>query len=1738
MKLKNIFRIAIVSLLALAASSCVSDKFEEITEMSLSRCLEPTNLAAKVNSSLGDVVTFSWDVTKGVDSYNFVVYTDAALTQVYLSESVAPASVPYQKKLDADKTYWFTVQAVAEGKDDSHVAVCDKSVKTFAVKDNLYLKVAARTAASITVTWSKDVADFAEVTHIEYGFTGSDEVSKYTLAADDISGATATITGLTASKEYTVTLYYLSAARGQVDAWTTPDVTGFTEVSTLAELQNAVKTADAKILLKMAGSPYEIQSLDIANGFTIVGEETADGTKPVLNGELHVADTWVDGGNFYFEGVEFSGAGNAVSPSGFGFAFQNKNGGTKDGKVIGNLTYKNCIISNYTKGLMYEWGKKMTMGEITYDNCDIHDINTDGTVGGDVFDIRQATDIAKLIFVNNTIWQGMRTFLRIDQGTIGELKVENNTMQNLCFVDNTNNAGIFGLQIVPGTTSFKNNLILNMTGKAVLASANAKYKPASELAVAASNNWFYNLPLTDAGAVAFFTDNFTMAQANGTVLDKDPCFNAPGGYFNILADSEIAGKNVGAPKWWTPYVEEPEDLTLGTVTGNHTWDLTNAKYFSGTIKKEMVRDLLYINASESYPIVVENGMLNFQEAVVTNRNSVPTNNYLAFKVTGPGSLLIKAADPTSAGHHLVIGAGPVDGSEIALKGGVSAMADMTNVQKILITSITGESLIYVYPSGPVSLEKIAWSTDVSVVNTALPAPQPVASPASQTAGDGADVTVTWDPVPNAASYSVVFNGKTATVSDGTTYVIGGTTTGMLDKGSYKVEVYANPGANDIYNTESAAGVATFAILPKADEGGDTEFIVKTVDELNAAIAAGKTEITLATGTYELTDGLLTVSAPLALKGQENVLVKGGFKLSGNVGSFSLDNMTVNATIATGTQAILIDLDATEGVKAESVTVRNTVIDGFAKSVIYASNTADKFDLGDILFDGIEVYNQGTGQGMFDLRNGTYSSFTLVNSTLTQGRDFMRIDATCSVPSIIVRNNTMYNLNTTKNGNGIFYVRAAAAEYKVEKNLLLGLKSGTIIGKTGAQVPKMIGNIFYDCNDDVFFTGIMDKETACGGQGAVITVDPVKAAATNNFTLVNGVVISAGVGAPKWNPTYVGGTSGDSFLVKNVDEFTAAIEAGKTDIKFAAGEYDLSAAEIALTAGLHLSGEAGAVVKVKQVNFAEGELGNIVIEDLAIVGDDTNNLFNVAAASVVKNLTVRNCDISHVKKSVLYGNADGSNFGAVVFSNNMFTTLGGGQGTFDIRKGEYGTFTVENCTIVGGRDFIRADAGKVVRAVNIVNNTFDSVTLSNNNGILYVRSTPDSYVVKNNLFLNENGSNNRLSGTNAAIQIPSTVAGNYFYNCTAEAFWTGVITKEAALANGGVELAVNPVKDASTGDYTLVDALCLASNVGAARWNPNAGKVTSEITVSNVAEFKTAVDAGKTAITLKAGKYDFTEDGTVSGILDLTAPLALEGKGVVEVTAGFKLLVGTTSFSANNITFNAVAKDGATALGVFVEIPADTATELGKVSITNCDIKNYAKSVLYGNGAGSTVGVFTFRNNLVHGFGTGQGMIDIRKGTYTAINVSQNTFYNGGRDFIRCDAGIAGTIAITNNTFGACSVGAGNGLLWVRSCAGTPEKYVVKNNLFLNIDGTSLLAKTGATVPTMSGNYFFNVAAGFFGGAIDEATATTAGGKLDADPCTASATFNFTLTNATLRTADVGDPRWNSASPSYRAKGKK
>lgn len=1714
--MKHIYRIiALLSVFALgiASVSCEREIPEEITGLNLSRCLEPMELSAKVNAAKGDEVTFSWNVTKDADAFELNIYSDEGMTQTVKSVELSPDEVPYTIKLTADQSYYFNVRATSKKKSASNwVTYSDdnvrpKSIKTYAVKDPLYMKVMDRAATSLTFSW---VAD-PEVTHIEYGLPGESKTDIYQLNSSEIAAGSATVTGLKASTQYVSTLYYLSASRGEVTCWTTPDISGTTPVSSVDALANALKTAGAKILLKMEGSPYEIAALDVSNGVSILGEESADGTKPVLNGELHITDSF-DGGNLYFEGVEFNGAANT-----YGFALQHKNGATADGVKVGSIIYKNCVITGYSKGIFYEWGKTLDIGEFTYESCDIYDVNKDGSGGGDGFDVRQATKIAKLNFIDNTIWNGFRTFLRIDPNpVIGDVRFENNTVMNLCFVDNTNNAGLIAFQTAPtGEFSFKKNLFLNMVEKATMASANVKYKPAAELHLSAADNWYCNI------AETFFTDNFTLAAAAGKMLGADPCYNAKAGIFNILPDSEIAGAKVGASKWWTAYTKEPEDLTLNCLEGAHTWDLGNAKFFSGTSKEPMVRDDLMIVASEARPVSLEGGRITFADAAELSKKGIPTDGYLCFKVSKPGSLVIRPIE--GAGNHVTIAVSPVEGGAFTTKGGAAEMTDMSTTQKILISDITGESMIYVYPSGAISLSQIAWSEDVTQVNTALGTPAPVAAPASFTQGEPTDVTVSWDPVPNADSYSAVFNGKTYTVGNEPdengkySYTVEGKTTGMLDAGSYKVEIFANPGEDDIYNTQSSAGTAVFAVLPKGGSDDDDEVIVKDVESLKAAIDAGKTEITLATGEFDF-GGALNVTAPLALKGQKGAVVKGAFTLEGEVGTFSLKGINFDAA---GQGVFITPADNTA---LTELKVTDCVIDGYSKSVIYGNY--DNTSIDKISFVGITVSNQGTSQGMFDFRKGKYGDIRILESTIKGGRDFLRADASTAVGVIIVSNNTLDGIAAGKNGNGgILWVRTSPVTYRVTNNLFLNedVASTTITKKGGnATRPSFAGNFYYLLADG--FSSDWGDGAITENGGAILTECPVKDAASGDYTLVSGLVMSSKAGASKWNPSFDRGST-ESFEVKSADEFAAALEAGKTDIKLLAEGSPYALGKISAVKGLRITG-AGMPEITGFIDIAGEDLGDIVIDGVTFKYDGTNGCaVNVSAASSANKLIVRNCVFDGFSKSVLYDN-NKLTAASVVFNDIIVKNHGTGQGVFDLRKSVLTSFSIEHSTITGGRDLVRADAGTVTAAFNFNNNTVDASNLGvNGNAIMYVRATPGVFSFKNNLFLNEiaEGKSVLLSKT-SGVTIPTAASNNFFYNYDEANFFSGLFNKETAAA---VTLSYDPVKDAASGDYTLTDALCLSSNIGARRWNPNAGRVTTEFTVSNMDELIAALDAGKTSITLKYGTYDFTAvEGNAafsSGVFTTSSALTLKGEkkaGVgPEIIGAIKFGEGTTDFVAEGLRFNGKEK----AIGNTFEVPV--ALSVGKIIIRDCEIFDFNKSLFYGNADGAITSLL-FDRLSVHGFGTGQGMFDIRKEMYDAVIIRNSTFYNGGRDFIRLDATKAKSLSIKNNTFAAVSLEAANSILYVRADMG--DKYVVENNLFLNETGSAtILAKSGTKVPVMKNNWFFNCSsAAFWGGTISQEAATAnGGGILETDPCTNSAEFNFKLTDASLKAAGVGDPRW-------------
>ena len=88
-------------------------------------------------------------------------------------------------------------------------------------------------------------------------------------------------------------------------------------------------------------------------------------------------------------------------------------------------------------------------------------------------------------------------------------------------------------------------------------------------------------------------------------------------------------------------------------------------------------------------------------------------------------------------------------------------------------------------------------------------------------------------------------------------------------------------------------------------------------------------------------------------------------------------------------------------------------------------------------------------------------------------------------------------------------------------------------------------------------------------------------------------------------------------------------------------------------------------------------------------------------------------------------------------------------------------------------------------------------------------------MNNNLFLNENGENNLLCKS-SGVTVPTAMGNNWFYNCTAAKFWTGLITQEIGTAGGGI-LDADPVKDAAAADYTITNSDLAAAGVGPACW---------------------------------------------------------------------------------------------------------------------------------------------------------------------------------------------------------------------------------------------------------------------------------------------------------------------------------
>ena len=838
--------------LSALATGCVEEVPEVIEELELANVLTPSSTSAVVDASTGTTVNFTW-TNSNAANYHLEVYafdldaapasaaeiTDdvlAGMTPV-VDTDVAPSesgsSTSYKAEgLEPEMSYYARVCAQssadpdAKTAGDSKWAVFPYPIDTYSVMDQLpSFGVKERTSTTISVQWTVEDGDEYGVNQLRVSPHPTDAAQAFLQVPVESGAVEATVEGLNPSEKYTVALHYNSANRGQMFVWTTPDWTGVAEAADTATLkqflrdagQNEDPSSPLRIKLTNREVPYDLGTVDVLGPVEILGEQSVDGDSPVVIGKLKLLPAQTD--------YKYSATDGTPStiPSTVGATYLRVEAIEFDGdsyaqekplQVDGDFPAEsplsiyvvNCDIHGYKHGIFYDNSKVATYTTITIENSMISDILGDG---GDGFDIRAESTVNNVTMRNNTLSNGMRSFIRIDKGTLGSLVFENNTVNNICSFDNSNNKGLFNIRAaLSGAFQIKKNLFLNLTGvpaRTVMFPAQAAAFPTE-----VSGNYYYNL------ADTFFydkevdkcpsSDEFPESSAvagGGAVLTADPCENSVRGIFNVT-DAAVLAAQAGDPRWLVAYVPEPM-ADLVPVEYGYKWNLTDKSAFGQSVDATSVINNLKFIVDENPVNILDNGM-EFTAEAALQYGGVPTDCAISFMVSGPGSIFASTAlsSSGSSNDHLTVALGDAEGNGAEVVGAVYAGA--TN-QKLVFEDIpAGENrLVYVYACGPVVLTGMEWSDDVNTGSSALKDPEVTAD--VSTAGA---LKLSWPAVENAGSYIISFGAKEADAEYAEDeYTVTATspeyTWENFPSGTYTVNVQAVPAEPDKFENSMIVG---------------------------------------------------------------------------------------------------------------------------------------------------------------------------------------------------------------------------------------------------------------------------------------------------------------------------------------------------------------------------------------------------------------------------------------------------------------------------------------------------------------------------------------------------------------------------------------------------------------------------------------------------------------------------------------------------------------------------------------------------------------------------------------------------------------------------------------------------------------------------------------------------------------------------------------------------------------------
>ena len=796
--MKRIFSAIIlgVSLIAFGAalSGCAEEMVDINDEVALGRCLTPTELSAKVID--GEFIEFSWTKSKGATEFVLELYSDEQMTELVESITIPAAEIPYTADLEADMTYYARVKGVnGEGAiADSHWAVFDRALQTYAIKSSLNPELVDRSESSITIKWTKD----PEVDHVRItpALNAEEEYTRFDVDAAAVEAAQVEVTGLNPSVKYTLAVHFKSADRGQITAWTQPDLEGVTRVESAEAFAAALADGQSRFVFPYNdGIRYELGELQINHSLELYGETSKDGKFPNVLVSIKFKNGGTADAKFHFEQLHLDGSAGQVYGERSNIIDISEAVVTNK---IESFTVLNCEVSNYTKNVYYD-NKGVTLGSLVLRESIFTNI---GSASQDFASFRaDATACNSILIENNTIINNHRDILRIDKCAVPSIIFRNNTVvTNGKLTD----GGLFIVQKDVTVFEMTSNLFLDVYKAEKGLILDAKCKAPTLVA----NNFFYN---SDTEADPLGTSKELLLANGGAVLESSPCKDYIGGVCNVIDETVLAAK-AGDPRWLVPYVEVPEDLTQTVTSTITTWDLNDATVFRGKADKDMVRGNIRFYVTDT-PFNLGGGVIEFTGKSTVGDAGVPTDAGMGIKVNEPGSIVVSTAASELAGDHSHL--------TVSLNGEVSASVPVgAEYQKVTFPNITEESTIYITACDPITITFLQWTSDVQVLDKVLATP--VVSIDKTVVNERADgeITLTWEPVDYAASYNVTIDGKVKNVTE-TTYSFATAGYKVDEAGAdFAIQVTAVPATDDYTREESAAAELSFHVndVPIVDTG--------------------------------------------------------------------------------------------------------------------------------------------------------------------------------------------------------------------------------------------------------------------------------------------------------------------------------------------------------------------------------------------------------------------------------------------------------------------------------------------------------------------------------------------------------------------------------------------------------------------------------------------------------------------------------------------------------------------------------------------------------------------------------------------------------------------------------------------------------------------------------------------------------------------------------------------------------